>query len=185
MRRVTKLGSVLALSTMILGVSSQTRAVQFSDGTVAFAHPPRLVKTVATNSDVSVWGATYYFTIAVPEKAGEPLQKVTIQQREGLDKDLNYELKRSSAFEGEFYRRRGEPIQLGEVTFDRDSQTVTVIFDPPVMPGKTVTVGLQPYSNPDTSGIYQFGVTAFPRGEKTRGQFLGFGRLTFYRGWNF
>lgn len=30
------------------------------------------------------------------------------------------------------------------------------------------------------SGVYLFGVTAFPAGEKSHGQFIGFGRLHFY-----
>nr|WP_199755917.1 DUF2808 domain-containing protein [Chroococcidiopsis cubana] len=45
-------------------------------------------------------------------------------------------------------------------------------------PGTTVTVALRAKRNP-SGGIYLFGVTAFPTGEKSSGQFLGYGRLHF------
>lgn len=52
-------------------------------------------------------------------------------------------------------------------------------FDPPVPPATTVTLRLRPERNPRISGIYLFGVTAYPTAAK-RGQFLGYGRLHFY-----
>ena len=76
--------------------------------------------------------------------------------------------------------RKGTKLKLGEVTREKDTKTVLVTFDPPVPPGKTITIGLRPVKNPMFSGIYLFGVTAFPQGEKSHGQFLGFGRLHFY-----
>jgi Protein of unknown function (DUF2808) len=57
-----------------------------------------------------------------------------------------------------------------------------VQFNPPVQPGRKVTIALSPQRNPAYSGVYLFGVTAFPTGEKSHGQFLGFGRLHFYDG---
>jgi Protein of unknown function (DUF2808) len=65
---------------------------------------------------------------------------------------------------------------------DRKTQTVSLIFDPPISPGRTITIGLKPWQNPTVEGVYLFGVTAFPAGEKAHSQFLGFGRLQFYRG---
>jgi len=56
-----------------------------------------------------------------------------------------------------------------------------VTFDPPVTPGKR-SIGLRPVRNLRFSGVYLFGVTAYPVGEKSHGQFLGFGRLHFYGG---
>ncbi|HEY9294790.1 MAG TPA: DUF2808 domain-containing protein [Phormidium sp.] len=41
-------------------------------------------------------------------------------------------------------------------------------------------MALDPVRNPCFSGVYLFGVTAFPQGEKAHGQFLGFGRFHFY-----
>ncbi len=133
-----------------------------------------------TFKDAYVWGATYYFTILVPENAGEPLQRVTIAQVEGVD-DIRYQLEETSAFEGAS-GNKGQRLALGEVTANRETRTVSVTLSQPVPPGKTVTIGLNPVRNPFDDGIYLFGVTAFPAGEKAHGLYLGVGRLQFYRG---
>ncbi len=75
---------------------------------------------------------------------------------------------------------QGARLTLGEVIQERAPRTVFVNFDPPVTPGQTVTIGRSPVQNPRYSGIYLFGVTAFPPGEKSHGQFLGYGRFHFY-----
>jgi hypothetical protein len=171
--------------TVLLGysaISQPSLAVTFADGSTAFVNPPRMVRAITTDSDVYSWSATYYFTIAVPADAGEPLQKVTITQKAGFDRSLDYDLKRSVAFEGMSYRRgKRVTVPLREVTFDRKAQTATVSFDPPVSPGTVVTIGLKPYENPSASGVYLFGVVAYPPGDRPRSQFLGYGRFSFYR----
>jgi hypothetical protein len=136
------------------------------------------VEAATTYNEVSIWDATYYFTVSLPENAGEPLQKITINQREGVD-HIRFDLKNSIAFEGT-RSRRDERIGLKDVTSDRKTRTVSLMFDSPISPGKTVTIGLKPWQNPTSAGVYLFGVTAFPQGEKTHSQFLGFGRLHFY-----
>lgn len=177
--RTGLLATTIAVALGISGVATQTtQAVQLRDGTVAFIQPPDLVDATTTFNSVNVWNATYYFTIDVPQQAGEPLQRVTITQREGGD-NIRYDLKDTRAFEGTRHDR-GQKLKLGEVTRDREKRTITVNFDPPVVPGKTVTIGLRPVKNPLSSGVYLFGVTAFPAGAKSRGQFIGFGRLHFY-----
>ncbi|BCL37315.1 DUF2808 domain-containing protein [Nostoc sp. MS1] len=155
-----------------------SQAVQLQDGTVYFVEPPRLVEAATTYNEVNIWGATYYFTVSLPEKASEPLQQITINQREGVD-NIRFDLKNSVAFEGT-RSRKGQPIGLKDVVQNRQARTVSITFDPPVEPGKTITIGLKPLQNPSISGVYLFGVTAFPPGEKTHSQFLGFGRLQFY-----
>lgn len=174
MRVATLLGTAIALTTS-MGVS---QAIQLADGTVYFVQPPRLAEATTTFNGVNMWGATYYFTLTLPKTAGEPLQKVTINQREG-GYNIRYDLEDTRAFVGT-RRDKGAKLTLGEVTRNRETQTVSVTFDPPVPPGKIVTIGLRPVRNPMFSGIYLFGVTAFPIGEKSHGQFLGFGRLHFY-----
>lgn len=173
------LGTTLAVTLGVGVLATQVaQAVKLGDGTVAFVQPPDLIDATSTFKSVNVWGATYYFTINVPEKAGEPLGKITIIQREGGD-NIRYDLDDSRAFEGT-RSDRGERFQLGEVTRDRKTRTVVVNFNPPIQPGNTITIGLRPVRNPMSSGVYLFGVTAFPAGEKSRGQFIGFGRLHFY-----
>lgn len=182
MRVATILGITLALTAGIGGVAAQlTQAIQLRDGTVYFAQPPDLVEATTTFKTVYVWSATYYFTISIPKKAGEPLQRVTITQREGRTDNIRYDLDDSRAFVGT-RNRKGARLTLGEVTQERSTRTVSVAFDPPVTPGQTVTIGLRPVRNPSFSGVYLFGLTAFPSGEKSRGQFLGYGRLHFYNG---
>lgn len=158
-------------------------AIQLADGTVYFEQPPSLVYSATTNEIAFSGGATYYFTITVPENAGEPLQSVTIAQRDGsiAVHQVDYDLEDTLAFEGT-RRERGSALSLEEVTYDDETQTVTVQFAPPVPAGTTVTIGLQPERNPQQEGTYLFGVTAFPPGEVAHGQFLGYGRFHFYRG---
>ncbi|AUB40722.1 Periplasmic serine protease [Nostoc flagelliforme CCNUN1] len=162
-----------------------TQAVQLRDGTVYFVQPPKLVDATTTYKDVNVWGATYYFKINVPENAGESLQKVTIAQREGAE-NIRYDLNDTRAFVGTsdayggLRLRKESRLTLGPVTAERETRTVTVNFNPPVTPGQTVTIALHPVKNPSFSGVYLLGVTAFPVGEKSHGQFLGFGRFQFY-----
>lgn len=171
------LGTTLALTAGIGGHTTElAQAIQLRDGTVYFVQPPDLVEATTTFNSVNVWGATYYFTINVPENAGEPLQRVAITQREGTD-NIRFDLEDSRAFVGT-RSHKGARLTLGSIT-NREKKT-SVIFDPPVTPGQTVTIGLRPVQNPRSSGVYLFGVTAFPVGEKSHGQFLGFGRLHFY-----
>ncbi len=173
--------AIAAIASFI--VPGFSAAVQLGDGSTAFAHPPTLVKAATTNSNTYSWSSIYYYTVSVPEDSGEPLQRLTITQTEGFDRDLTFDLKRSYAFEGVFSRRKTPAnLAIADIQFNPKKNQVTVMFNPPISPGKTVTVSLEPYQNPATSGVYLFDVTAFPPGEKPRGQFLGFGRITFYSG---
>jgi Protein of unknown function (DUF2808) len=178
-RLALSLGAVLLTSVGSIATSPQpSQAVRLADGTVYFNAPPRLVGASATNNAVNAWTVTYYFTLNHLESAGEPLQTVTIVQDQGTD-TVRFSPSEIRAFEGT--RDRDEArLTLGEVTSDRKTRTVTINFNPPVPPGRTVTIALSPDRNPLYGGIYLFGVTAFPAGEKTHGQFLGFGRLQFY-----
>lgn len=169
-------GRSLAICVAVGTFSLPAQAVQLANGTVYFNHPPRLVGARTTEKSIRIWGAKYDFTLSVPADAGEPLQRVAIAQREGVD-NIRFRLKDTQAFIGE---RRQQSINLGAVTFNQATQTVSVTFNPPVPPGQTVTIRLVPRRNPDISGVYLFGVTALPAGEKVSGQFLGFGRLQFY-----
>ena len=171
----------LALSPMLLSsVTLPAQAVQIR-GTNYFTSPPRLVGASTTQNYVYAWSVTYYFTLDVPENSGEPLQKVTIAQNEGVDR-VRFNLKQTEAVEGD--RRSNTKLGLGEVTQDPKTKAITVNFNPPVAPGKRVTIALAPYQNPAYGGVYLFGVTAFPPGEPAYGQFLGFGRISIYESGN-
>lgn len=174
----TAITCMAAVGSYSVGLSS---AVQLQDGTVYFVQPPRLVEAVTTYKEVNVWGATYYFTIDLPQNAGEPLQRVTINQHEGVDR-IRYDLKATSVYVGDV-SKRGQKVALLDATSDRKTRTISLTFAEPVPPGKTVIIGLKPEQNPFTPGVYLLGVTAFPPGEKVHGQFLGYGRLQFYSFW--
>lgn len=160
-------------------IAPMARTIQLGDGTVYFDRPPSLEDASATFNSVRAWNSTYFFTLNVPENAGEPLQRLVIEQHEGFDRKLRFDTGDTRSFEGT-RGNRGTSIALGEVTHDRNTQTVSIAFDPPIDPGTTVTVGLRPRRNPSVGGVYLFGVTAFPAGESTHGQFLGYGRLHIY-----
>lgn len=155
-------------------------AVQLQDGKVYFINPPSLVSAATTERRTSDSSASYYFTLSVPTDAGEPLQRVDIAQRDGSTRSrlVQFDAADSRAFVGT-RRDRSDDLTLGENRFDRDTQTLSVVFDPPVPPGTTVTLQLQPKRNPLQDGIYLFGVTAYPSGTDAYGQFLGYGRLQF------
>lgn len=166
------------LSQFGIFVKNPVRAIQLRDGTVYFARAPLLVNATTTQTGAYVWGATYYFTLELSADAGESLQRVAIAQDGG--ERIKYDLEDSRAFEGT-PRDKGEMLALGEVGMNSETQTVSVIFDPPIPPGKTLTIGLRPLRNPKFGGVYLFGVTVFPEGEKAYGQFIGYGRLQFYK----
>lgn len=157
-------------------------AVELSDGLTYFERPPSLVSATTNRDTVAAAGGTYYFTLDVPSNAGEPLRTVAIAQEDGRSSSrrIEFEAEESYAFEGT-RSDRGEAIALGAATYDEDQRLLTVEFDPPVPPGTTITLAVRPERNPRLDGIYLLGVTAYPDGEPAYGQFLGYGRLHFYR----
>ncbi|MCM0593009.1 MAG: DUF2808 domain-containing protein [Gloeotrichia echinulata DVL01] len=180
MKYVTSFFSTVFAVSAGLWLLPQTvgNAVTLRDGTIAFTEPPRLVSATTPYNDTNTWDTTYYFTLEVPATAGEPLQQVTFNQIQGIEQ-IQFNHQDTFAFEGT-RDRQGTKLALNNVTIDQKQQTVTVKFDSPVTPGKTVTIGLRTFRNPTGEGVYLFGVTAFPVGQKTVGQYLGTGRLQFY-----
>lgn len=185
MKTIHWVGIVLVSSLSFGGLinfllEQSAQAVHMSDGTVYFDTPPSLDHAYNTSNQTTASNSVYYFTLTVPENAGEPLQRISITQQnsETAARLVQYNTDDTQAFTGT-HRHKGEPLTVGQTTFDRDTQTVAVTLDPPVPPGTTVTIGLHPVRNPRMDGVYLFGVTAYPAGEQAYGQFLGYGRLTF------
>jgi Protein of unknown function (DUF2808) len=155
-------------------VSLPAIAVRFSDGTVQFAGVPRLGKVTTTDNQAYAWGATYLFTLQVPEDASEPLGRVILRQEEGLD-SVEFNLERTYAY------LNGDRTQTTAIeSINPKPDTLELTFNPPIPPSSTVTIGLRPYTNPHTGGVYLFGVTTAPAGDKVRDQFIGYGRIQFY-----
>ncbi|MEB3179089.1 MAG: DUF2808 domain-containing protein [Nostocaceae cyanobacterium] len=156
MRVAILIGTLACLAGVGRYAAGLSQAIQLQDGTVYFAQPPRLVEAVTTLNSINVWGATYYFTIRIPDNAGEPLQKVTIYQQEGGDY-VRFDLKGSFAFQGT-RPNQGQRLIIQDISSDQETQSVSITFAPPVEPGKTVTIALKPIQNPNTAGVYLFGV---------------------------
>ena len=169
------LSTVLITSTTII---SPLAAVESPDGTVAFEKSPLLIDAYTTFNSTRVRQARYYFDLELPPDIGESLQTVVIKQRQGSDK-IRFRLDKTTAYLGT-HRDKEQPLQF-KVTQDPNTEAITVTFNPPIPPGNKLTIGLKPKSNPDFSGVYLFGVTAFPTGEKPYGLYLGAGRLQFYQ----
>ncbi|MBD2025810.1 DUF2808 domain-containing protein [Leptolyngbya sp. FACHB-711] len=147
----------------------------------AFTRPPRLVSAENPEKQVAVRSSVYYFTLEVPPDSGSGLQQVSVVQRDGSSRirRIRYDLEATRAFVGTA-NDRGTEIPIAQKTYDEDSQTVTLAFASPVPSGTTVTLALEAQRNPRMQGVYLFGVTAYPEGSTTSGQFLGYTRLTFY-----
>ena len=178
-------GSCWAAAAVVSVAVDTAAAVQLADGTIYFTQPPRLLEAVATQTAASAWGSRYYFTIQLPENSGESLQKLAIFQHNGSD-IVRFDLAATRANQGN-YRAHGSPLTVAAVTQEslpdyagREKSALVVTFSPPVPPGQTVTIALHPKHNPQYPGVYLFGVTAFPPGDRVHPQFLGFGRLHFY-----
>jgi len=150
------------------------------NGQTYFTRPPLLGNATTTRNATLEFRPTYYFTLNLPEDAGEPLGQVVITQKDGgtAARRVRYNTEATRAFFGT-PGDRGEALPV-QTLFDQDSQTVTITFEQPVTPGTAVTIGLRPNRNPRLGGVYLFGVTAYPSGDSAFGQFIGYGRLQFY-----
>ena len=157
---------------------SKSLAVEYPDGKLAFESAILLTDTYATFDQVRGRQAKYYFDIKLPENVGEPLGKVVIKQRGGGD-EVKFKPDKTRVYLGTHNQKQDE---LKSTTFyDSETGEITIHFDRSVSPGNNLTIGLRPKRNPDLAGVYLFGVTAFPPGDKSLGLYLGAGRLHFYQ----
>lgn len=162
----------------ILAPTHTAQAIELADGTTAFVRPPQFLSAYTTHNHVMRRNATYYFTLDLPADADASLQRVVIAPQ-NLTRYLRpYRLDRTVAFEGTPGDVQGE-LSVGNVSMDEDTGAVTVELDPPVTPGKVVTIGLRPRRNPRLDGVYVFRVTAVPEGDQPQSHIAGHGRLNF------
>lgn len=168
--------SLVLSATTTVGMVAE--AVQLANGKTYFEQPPSLLGASVTHNSTYFPGAIYSFTLAVPAQAGEPLGSVMIKPEPSADY-VRFELAEVEAYEGTTRRDKvGRAAKA--VESDSEPRSITVTFDPPVAPGKSVTIALRSIQNPRYDGVYLYGVTAFPVGEQPYGQFLGFGRINIY-----
>lgn len=181
MSRTSLVSSLIAISTVLVGVNSltlqPTEAVEIASRQRAFVRAPRLVRTAASFRHRNISTAIYKFTIEIPENAGEALQAVKITQKKNIN-TVVFRDNKSRAAEGK--NMAGASIQLASVEGESKPGEITVAFDTPIEPGNTVTIAVKPKRNPSRGGVYLFGVTAYPTGENSSGLYLGSGRIHIY-----
>lgn len=171
----------VALVTGVASANQQQASAVVLNGVTHFERPPSLVDSATTQNTILANSVTYYFTLEVPETAGEPLKTIRITQEDATTaiRRVSFETDETTAFLGT-RGDRGDAVSIQQTQYDPDTQTVTVTFAEPVAPGSLVTLALEPERNPRMSGTYLFGVTAYPDGDPSQGQFLGYGRFQFY-----
>lgn len=142
-----------------------------SNPDISFRNPLRVIDVLIPNNQERR-RSEYHFTLNFPADAVEPLEKIVFEQVEGAGYP-RYRDNGNYAFDG----TSQTSLTLAAVENDRDNRTITVQFDPPVEPGRQVTVVLNARNPRD--GIYTYQLTAFPVGA-TEGQYAGVERLHFY-----
>ena len=166
-------------------VTPSAEAVQLRDGKTHFVQLPFFLEAETTVNRIYSGNATYYFAIALPQNMGEPLQNLEIFQTEGFD-TVNFYSNETIAY---LQSSSGDRVAVSTKTEilpsqDRDRPKITITFNPPIPASNQLNtklvVGIRPVHNPRYEGVYLFGVTAFPQGDRPNPQFLGYGRLSFY-----
>ncbi len=178
------LSSLLAIAISVVGVNSlivqSIEALEQPSGQRVFEKAPRLIRS-ATNFQTRDSLAYYYFTIKIPEDAGESLKAVTIIQKTNVE-EITFFPQETRAFFGDRFKKEFSiPLASAELFVSQESSEsngVKVVLAEPVAAGNTVTISLRA-RNPLYGGIYLFGVTAFPEGENSQGMYLGSGRIHF------
>ena len=100
----------LAITLGILVIQpAPARSIQLADGQTYFTQIPRLDKVEATFDSARFPRSIYYFTVAIPEDAGEPLQRITFRQKRGFEQ-VDFNLKKTVAYE-EPNRKRVIPLK--------------------------------------------------------------------------
>ena len=170
--------SLLAIAITVIGVSflnlQPTEAVELPNEQTAFVRSLRLTRAATSFLGKNNSAATYQFTIEVPGDAGEALKSIKIVQRNG-SKKVVFQDNKSRALKGNSLSSASIP--LAAVRGDSKPGEVTLVFDTPVEPGKTVTIAVKPKRNPSRGGVYLFGITAYPTGDNSPGLYLGSGRI--------
>ncbi len=162
--------------------AQQIAAIELEDRPTLFSYPLDVLDVRVPNN----WQyqrSDYQFTIDIPAAAEKPVQTVTFFQVEGADYP-RFSTRRTYAYEGSVgvaspAENRTQKLNISTAD-DWDNRTVTVTFDPPVPPGRQITVALNA-TNP-RDGIYIYEVAATPPNTEGLGQRIGIERLNFYQG---
>jgi Protein of unknown function (DUF2808) len=136
--------------------------------TIGFDQAPRL-------SQVAIANQKAYFTVTIPENAGEGLAKLSFSDRDQEGTRLPFNLEKTEVLLGA--RASGRAINNGVAWVD-ETGVVWVSFNPVLPPGTTFTVVLEMAENAPP-GLRNYGIAAYPEAENSVPAFVGDGSLTF------
>jgi Protein of unknown function (DUF2808) len=132
----------------------------------------RLISIRASEMTVGTRNIEYAFTINVP-KSSDPIEKVTIAQRSGLE-IIKFNPSQVRAYGSSKEQRN---VKISQVNTDSKTQGITATFDTPVQPGQVLKVVIGVNENPFSDGNYLFNVAVYSQGESDNALSLGVGRL--------
>lgn len=170
----------ISLSSLALAPVALTQQLPYPENSTFFTgQPPSLVNANTPDPLIGWPHPHYYFIFNLPASSPQSLGKVTVAPQANID-TIAFELSKTEAFQGT-KNNKGQAITLQSVTQDSSTGVITITFEPPIPPGTTFTINLQPFNNPGSPGTYLFRVQGFPAGEKPIGLDLGVGSLSFYQ----
>jgi Protein of unknown function (DUF2808) len=132
----------------------------------------RLISIRASEMTVGTRNIEYAFTINIP-KSSQPIEKVTIAQRSGLE-IIQFNPDKIKAYGSSKEQRN---VKISQVNTDSKTQVITATFDTPVQPGQVLRVVIGVNENPFSDGNYLFNVAVYTQGESDNALSLGVGRL--------
>jgi hypothetical protein len=159
---------------LVVGLSSLPAAAsRLPSGRVVFDSPLQLVEIAPLAAEGGP--KRYQVTIEIPLTAAEPLEALVIQPRDP-QAGLVFDLGTTEVFLEEAY---GLSPALPLVSVGGPSPSLNqllLVLETPVAPGSTLLVVLNP-QQPPAPGQYEVGITAYPAGADSVGQFLGYGQI--------
>ncbi len=126
-------------------VAAPVQALELN-GQTWFTRPPWKVDFTNYYAYVGQTGATYYFTLTLPEEAGAGLGGLVIQQTRGVDRNFQFAPERTKAFVGR-PRREGASIPV-QAQFDENGAPGHGAIPPATAAGANDHPGAQALEQP-------------------------------------
>jgi Protein of unknown function (DUF2808) len=155
----------IAAATLMIGLSEGATSLDLRS--VSFDQAPRL-------SQVRMVDRRVYFTVTIPQNAGEGLAKLSFSDR--TPTALAFNLEQTQVFLGT-PEAVGQTVELEDAWVD-ETGVVWVEFAPSIAPGTMFTVSLAVGQNVP-SDAREYGVAAYPDSENSVPAFVGDGTLIF------
>ena len=101
------------------------QAGQLSNGQTFFDHPPLLLEASTTYKEVWVWAARYYFTIFLPDNAGESLKQIVFQQKPSPEM-IDFYPEKTIAFMGT-RDERGKGLNIQQSQWNPETNSIAIL----------------------------------------------------------